>query len=438
MIILTFLIFSILSPIQDLDTGYYYFGTTNYLGTGLVGPEGKEGEWKVYEKVNPEPDPKPSLKSVNKTILLKEFDSKPKYSVSFKNDQPNGPLKEFFEDGQIKTLSNYQHGKIHGEHTEFFENGGIATAGSFHEGEKTGDWKEFYPDGQISKSYSYKLGLLDGLVESYYPDGKIKWFFMNKGGELNGDYAHFNPDGSFLEKGSYRSGALDGEFIQYYPDHSIKFQGEFLSGKQHGLWKSFDENANLVFEGQFENGLANGSLTESLDLLPQYVRKGSVLAGEKEGEWIVINSNGEVVQKEYYQGGKLMSLSDFQIGDQVLPGNKVKNGKGKRVFFDESGNKVAEGRIQSGFRNGVWYHYYPGTNQILSSGKYIRTEKVGLWTFYTIEGDFLDEKDFGTLNNRGGQSITQNNTGNSFNSSIMDQTSRMNSQVYWSQFGIFR
>lgn len=401
------LILGILLFFQSPDSSevsYYYFGSTNFIGKGLVDEDGKTGEWLIYEQKIPEADPQPSLAKADPNYFLKNFNTNsPRFSISFSHDEPNGLFQEFYPDGKIRIINNFKEGISDGEFYQFFNNGEIEISGQYLNGKKHGEWSEFYPDGTKKSTYVYSFGLLSWDAFSYFPDGKLQWKLPYRQGELDGEYSFYYSSGILEERGNYKSGSREGEFIQFFPDSTRKSQGEFLEGKQTGIWKSWNQKGELIFEGEFKNGEADGEWIEQVDIYPEYYRKGAYKAGLKEGEWNLVNSEGEVMQTEFYEKGRLLSLSDFQINGQIFGEVKLKGGKGKRTYFDQDGNKIAEGRIKDGFRNGFWYIYYPKSDRVSSSGKYIGKEQVGTWTYFTYNGAIRGEKDFGKIGTFGQQ-----------------------------------
>lgn len=341
---LVFALFSVVSPIQLVDTGYFYFGNTNVIGVGLLSEGGKTGEWKVYSKINPDENPKNSLFEADPIEFAKEFNQAfPLFILNFEKGIPNGSFLENHPNGKPKVIANFKEGVFEGEFVEFYEDGVIRFKGNVSDGKKEGEWREFFPLGEIKISLSYSQGVLEGRSIGYFPQGKIEW------------------------EGNFKRGKLDGPYV------------------------SFQEDSTLEKKGQFANGVPVGEWIEKVKILPEFYRKGAYSSGFKDGEWHLTNLKTDFLQAEFYEKGKLISTGEFQLPDQVLDRGRIKNGNGQRYFYDEKGNVLAKGKISKGTANGTWYFYFPESDRVSASGRLDGSDRVGTWKFYSYQGEILDQ-----------------------------------------------
>ncbi len=404
------LIFGFLFNLLSLETGYFFFGNTNLIGVGQLEDDKKVGQWKVYNKLKPEENPELSLLRVDAKVFDGKYDqTKPAFILNFKADVPDGLFQQFYPTGQIKRLAYYYKGEFDREYYEYLENGEISVSGNFQSGKKNGEWKEFYPGGTEKMVMEYSMDTLDGSVKTFFPNGIVESWINYRGGKLDGEYSLFFSDGSIKEKGEYKEGVLEGPFSDYYEGGMTRSLGIFLNDKANGEWKFWNEDGALETVGNYRIGEKFGEWNEKDDVYPKYSRKGEYIADKKEGVWQLFDEMEIILQEEIYQNNKLISLSAFRLNGVELPAKKVSNGKGKRIYYDEDGNKIASGSISKGFRSGLWYHYFPISGKVLSKGRYQGNEKIGTWEFYAESGEIKEIKSFDKIDNSISEDIVTNN-----------------------------
>lgn len=380
MLTLVFTLLSVFSPIQSLDSGYFYFGNTNVIGVGLISEGEKTGEWKVYSKSPADQNPIASLEPADPLDFKKKFNQDfPVFIVHFEKGVPNGPFLENFPNGKPKVVSNLKGGVLEGDFGEFYEGGELRLKGKVLDGKKEGEWQEYSESGKVISSMTYSKGLLEGKGVGYYPDGELQK-------EVN-----------------FKNGVFDGPYAYYLPDSTVKIKGQFAGGIPVGEW------------------------IEKLEIIPGFYRKGTYQNGFKEGEWQLTNLEGGFLQAENYKEGKLISVGKFQSQNPIEEQGKIKNGKGQRYFYDENGNVLAKGKISKGTENGTWFFYYPESNRISASGKLVDSERVGTWNFYSYEGEIIDqttyiqESSFQSSNSGLPRSRKSNNPRDSFGGVVQGQ-----------------
>lgn len=355
----------------EIELNYYYFGNSDLVGVGNIENGKKSGEWRVYSKINPDKSSQSTFEEVDPQTFKRFFNQElPLYIIYFSDDLPNGIFQENYPTGSIKTLANLENGKLEGDFKEFFENGEKKYSGQYEDGKKVGEWQEYFESGQIKSSISYKDDLANGKALYYYPDGKVEFKLSYLQGEPDGLYEAFFPDSELKEKGKFKNGFPEGEWISFNSDRKTMLKGNYLLGFRSGEWQ------------------------EIIEILPGYSRQGNYHKGLKEGDWLVIDENGNHVQTENYQEGKLASVIEIQNADQLKNQQILKKGNGRRIFFDDQGFVLAKGKVSKGENNGIWSYYFPNSNRLASSGKLVGTERVGVWKFYNFQGELIDEIEY--------------------------------------------
>ncbi|TNF38825.1 MAG: toxin-antitoxin system YwqK family antitoxin [Cytophagales bacterium] len=344
-----FLMLVLIFQPSKLDTGYFYFGNTNLIGVGQLKDGYKSGEWKIYPKTYPDDFPKNSILEADPADFKRNFNHEtPLFIMNFEAGIPNGDFLENYPNGKPKVMVHQKDGVFEGEFGEFYESRELRLKGKVLDGKKEGEWLEYSKSGKIISYMTYSNGYAEGKGLGYYPNGNLEW------------------------EGYFKNGELDGVYTYYLSDSTLKVKGQYSGGIPVGEWM------------------------EKLEILPGFYRKGNYQDGFKEGEWGLINLEGENVQTEYYEKGKLISISEFKVPDLVVDKGKVKNGKGRRIFYDGDGNILAKGKVSRGKEVGVWYFYFPESNRISAAGKLEGNDRIGTWNFYSYQGEIIDQKRYQT------------------------------------------
>lgn len=73
--------------------------------------------------------------------------------------------RTYFENGQVKSIIEYQNGTEHGKWITYFETGVISSQGQFTNGSKSGIWTYHYPSGKVKTRTNYQTGEIENFTE---------------------------------------------------------------------------------------------------------------------------------------------------------------------------------------------------------------------------------------------------------------------------------
>lgn len=227
---------------------------------------------------------------------------KVKTVASYNADVPEGVRREYAEDGKIVSGYIFHQGKMIGEGIideegtrdgpwkEYYEDGSVRSVGTYDKGNRVGEWKFYYPNGKIEEQGKYnKKGKPEGTWQWYYEDGTLLREQAFLAGLEDGDYLENDESGKLLVKGQYVEGLEEGEWSFDFGQYKEK--GSYKAGLRNGKWVSFYSDGTPRFEGEFIednlNGKAiwywpNGNVRET----------GTYLNGSREGDWTSFNEDG--------------------------------------------------------------------------------------------------------------------------------------------------
>ena len=246
---------------------------------------------------------------------------------------PNGLLKQYFTFNKDELLD--------GESRQYYEEGDIKSISPFKNNVADGTFISYYQNGNIKEKHTYKNGNEEGEGIFYYENGKLEEKYFMKNGKLDGEAVNYFEDGKIKNKAIFKDGVTLEEEI--YKDNEIRkntFKNEeviqqdiYSKNKILKAKKSLLENGKMKIISYYENG-------------------------NKEEEVFVINELFDGEALVYYPGGKLKEKDFF------------KNGKrdGEAIIYYENGNVKQKSLFKNDKREGDLFMYYP-------SGKLRQTEK---------------------------------------------------------------
>lgn len=222
--------------------------------------------------------------------------------ASYDGDTPEGVRREYNEEGKITASYIFRKGNMVGEGIvddegnrdgpwkEFYPDGTLRSAGTYDKGIKTGEWKYYYANGKIEQQGKYtKKGKLDGLWTWFYEDGGMQREQGYINGLEDGEYLENDEQGKAIVKGQYVEGLEEGEWV--YDFGQYKEIGTYRSGLRNGKWKSYYPDGTLRFEGDFIDDNMNGFVAWYWP--DGKVREsGSYLNGSRQGDWNYFNEDG--------------------------------------------------------------------------------------------------------------------------------------------------
>ena len=373
---------------------------------------GKKNGW--YYKYSKDP-------SVGVYLLSKEL---------YAGDRKEGTGYVYFPDGKVKQTYSYSNGKKEGLSKEYDKDGNVITLLEYHNDFlvsrerinrvdakklKQGPWKEFYADGKIKSESNYVDDLLNGYYKEYDEKGNLTLTTLYEKGAIvksaidddseievvnryddagkliySGPYRNkvpvgvhrefrdgkvtnafrYNDNGQKLSEGIVdEAGNMNGKWKDLYADGSVRDEGQYTDNRRTGAWKFYNESGKVVQTGSFNAGRPDG-------LWKWYYDDGSLLReeeyfqGEREGGYI-----------EYSRDGKILTQGQYIAGE--------KNGAWKL----NSGDYSEEGNYITGLKDGLWKSFYPN-GKLMFKGFFVQGNPDGQQSYYFEDGKLKEEQNY--------------------------------------------
>ena len=133
----------------------------------------------------------------------------------------------------------------------------ILTDDTFKTSKKiTGTIKEFYNNGKVRSSISYKADKIHGVRKEYYETGKLTVKIPYKDGILNGVLKAYNRTGKLRFEIPFKNNIVDGIFKVYYDTGKLQSETPFVNGRKEGIGKAYNETGKTQTV-LFKDGMYN-------------------------------------------------------------------------------------------------------------------------------------------------------------------------------------
>ena len=201
------------------------------------------------------------------------------YFIYNKNGLLDGESREYYEEGDIKTISHFKNDIPDGVFISYYQNGNIENKYAYVNGQANGECFSYYENGKLEERYFLKNGEIDGEAFAYYPSGKLRGKEVQKLGKREGESIIYHENGNIKQKSTFKNdkregdlfiyfpsgklrqtekyinGKIEGEVIEYYESGTIKEKAYFINDKQEKEHFFYDEKGKLIKTDIYKNGI---------------------------------------------------------------------------------------------------------------------------------------------------------------------------------------
>lgn len=338
----------------------------------------------------------------------------------FLDDENTGEYREYFLNGEIKSVRTYDSGILSGYSVEYHPNGKMKSQGWYQNDQRVGEWRDYYMNGELLSVNFYHNGDFHGDQQYYGVSGAISFIttfnygdavrdiFYSKTGNpfeiidyetKEGDYVlsnhHFN--GEISSTTTYLNGIKHGPFEYYDFEGNKRLQGSYLNGTEHGEWIWYHSNGQVErisnysggkLHGEvnqfYENGVSESNLHydygQASGLWTSYYRNGeketftNYLNGEVHGRKEFYSPSGNLQLIRFYDHGRLIGYSYKDEEGSELPMIELVNETGSITAYYDNGNVSRQMEYRNGALVGSYSAFYyngkPENEIIYENGYY--------------------------------------------------------------------
>jgi antitoxin component YwqK of YwqJK toxin-antitoxin module len=396
-----------------LDSIWLFYDQTGELTEKINYLYGKKNGW--YYKYQRDP-------SVGTYVYSQEL---------YAGDRKEGTATIFFPDGKVRQTVSYNEGKKEGLSKELDQNGNVITLLEYHNDflvsrdrinrvdakkMKQGPWKEFYASGKIKSESTYADDLLNGYYKEYDEKGNLTLTTLYEKGAIVKSNVEDNSDievvnkyddaGKLIYTGPYREKIPVGVHRQFGPDGKVinafryNDNGALLSegivdegGNSNGKWKDFYPDGKIMAEGQYTDNRRSGQW-KFYNISSKVVQTGNFNAGRPDGLWKWYYDDGSLLrEEEYFQGEREGGYTEYSPDGKVISQGEYVAGERNGPWKYNSGDYTEEGNYITGLKDGLWKAYY-ANGKLKFKGNFIQGNPDGLQTYYYEDGRVKEEQNY--------------------------------------------
>lgn len=188
----------------------------------------------------------------------KEFDDNGQTRVEahYKNNLLDGAFIRYDEQGRLVSQENYKAGVLDGEaeYYAYCAQGFMKTIAHYTAGVLHGPWRSIFPNGESCVTTSYKQGKLHGKRKVLYITGNVDCEETYENGKLNGPRTLYFPEGQLWFKENFKNGRLDGERYSFFANGQKHLEEFYTDGLLEGRRLVYTENGLLITDEEYHFG----------------------------------------------------------------------------------------------------------------------------------------------------------------------------------------
>ena len=161
----------------------------------------------------------------------------------------DGLIKEYHDNGQLKSEITYKDGKKNGPYTWYWDNGNISDQGAYKDGKLDGPIKVYYYTGELQIEGVLKDRQKVGIVRGYYKNGQLKSEGTYRNDERNGPLKSYFENGKLRSDELFKNDVQVGPFQYYHENGQLRLKGTRKNdGVKDGVVKEYDDSGKLIGE----------------------------------------------------------------------------------------------------------------------------------------------------------------------------------------------
>ena len=175
------------------------------------------------------------------------------YFIYNKNGLLDGESREYYEEGDIKSISHFKNHIPDGVFISYYPNGNMEEKYAYVNGQANGECFSYYENGKLEERYFLKNGEIDGEAFAYYPSGKLEVKDFFKDGKKEGESIFYHENGNIKQKSTFKNGKREGDLFIYFPSGKIRQTEKYINGKIEGEVIEYYESGTIKEKAYFIN-----------------------------------------------------------------------------------------------------------------------------------------------------------------------------------------
>jgi len=175
------------------------------------------------------------------------------YFIYNKNGLLDGESREYYEEGDIKSISHFKNHIPDGVFISYYQNGNMEEKYAYVNGQANGECLSYYENGKLEERYFLKNGEIDGEAFAYYPSGKLRGKEVQKLGKREGESIIYHENGNIKQKSTFKNDKREGDLFIYFPSGKLRQTEKYINGKIEGEVIEYYESGTIKEKAYFIN-----------------------------------------------------------------------------------------------------------------------------------------------------------------------------------------
>jgi len=230
----------------------------------------------------------------------------------------------------------------------------------------SGIWREWFEDGEIKLLCNFENGKLEGRQVAY--DDGYEWCVaICKNGLLDGSYTISLYGTTKILSQEYKAGIKNGKSLEWYETGERNVIGQYFNDDEDGLWEYYFKNGELSGLVNYKNGKSDGEEKQWSDK-GHLTRLNNYIDGMRVGRQATWTDEGIIKFEEIYEDRintpnyALLQRSWFHDNGVKWTEHNLVNGK--MVSFMEWNNEGVL-IVKEYFKGGIFFKRELFKNKVL-------------------------------------------------------------------------
>ncbi len=133
------------------------------------------------------------------------------FERTYVNDTLTGPFRKYTKDGTTWETGFFKNKEYDSLWIEYYSDGSVETIKNYNQGIKQGEFKEFYKSGKLKYEAVFNSDTIVGEAKNYFESGAIR----AKGNRRNGEWITYHANGEIASIEKFKDGKLNGDLFKY-------------------------------------------------------------------------------------------------------------------------------------------------------------------------------------------------------------------------------
>jgi len=238
-----------------------------------------------------------------------------------RNNKEKWEKKNFIDTKDLKSISTGENEVFTGMLKDYFEHGGVKNVTNYLDGLRDGIQINYYDTGELASRFFFVSGDLEGIQEMFYKNGVLRARENYRQGEMDGEQEYFSGGGVLMVRKVFTMGNMVRHQRFEYKDGVFRTVSQLIERQQ----ESRNDDADLEIATSEKPDLYEGIVETSSQL---FYDNGNLKVD------LETRRGPKVIEKIYYEDGELQYEVEWSGGDFLYFAEYSQEGELVQQEFD--------------------------------------------------------------------------------------------------------